>query len=48
MAVRLRERPILTGKEAKRFVEKSKKNEELMKKYAEKKIKEYNERLSNS
>lgn len=48
MAVSLRQRPVLTGKEAKLFIEKNQKNEELMKKHAEKKMKEYHERLSHS
>ncbi|MDP4097983.1 hypothetical protein OIN60_14570 [Paenibacillus sp. P96] len=46
MAVSLRERPTLQGKDAERFLAKKKKNEEFMKKYAAKKVKEYYERLS--
>ncbi|MFB5761864.1 hypothetical protein [Paenibacillus medicaginis] len=46
MVVSLRERPTLQGKDAERFLAKKKKNEEFMKKYATKKVKEYYERLS--
>jgi hypothetical protein len=46
MAVSLRERPTLQGISAERFLAKKKKNEEFMKEYAAKKVKEYYERLS--
>ncbi len=46
MAVSLRERPTLEGKDAERFISKMKKNEEFMKKHAARKIKEYHDRLS--
>ncbi|QLG38721.1 hypothetical protein HW560_11790 [Paenibacillus sp. E222] len=46
MAVSLRERPTLQGKDAERFISKMKRNEESMKKHAARKVKEYYERLS--
>lgn len=46
MAVSMRERPLLKGNDAKRFLERSKKNEEFLKRFAEKKVKEYHERLN--
>jgi hypothetical protein len=48
MAVNLRERPVLSGKDAERFLNRSRKNEEAMKKFAERKMKEYNEQSKNT
>lgn len=48
MAVSMRERPKLEGKDLERFATRSKKNEEFMKKFAAKKVKEYNDRFSKS
>ncbi|MDR6779331.1 MULTISPECIES: hypothetical protein [Paenibacillus] len=47
MAVSLRERPTLKGKDAERFLSRTKKNEEFMRNHASRKVKEYYERLSN-
>lgn len=45
MAVSMRERPKLQGKDLERFLLQSKKNEEFVKNFAAKKAKEYNERF---
>ncbi|MEW4368756.1 hypothetical protein [Paenibacillus kandeliae] len=47
MAVGIRKRPILQGKDAERFLERSQKNEEFMRQHAAKKAKEYHEKLAN-
>lgn len=46
MAVNLRERPPLTGKDAEKFIARAKKNEQFLKKYSERKTKEYHDKLS--
>lgn len=48
MAVNMRERPKLQGKDLERFLYNAKKNEEFMKNFAAKKVKEYNDRFSKS
>lgn len=47
MAVSLRERPVLSGRDAERFLERTRKNEENLKKYAAKKMSQYEERTKN-
>ncbi|MDP9675155.1 hypothetical protein J2W97_001138 [Paenibacillus jamilae] len=46
--VNIRNRPKLKGKDAERFWERSKKNEEFMKNHASKKVKEFHEQLDNN
>lgn len=46
--VNVRERPTLKGKDAERFLSRSKNNEEFMRNHASKKIKEFREQLDNN
>lgn len=45
MTASLRKRPILTGKDAERFLQRSQYNEKFMREYAKKKIKEYEDKI---
>jgi hypothetical protein len=46
MAVSLRERPRLQGRDLERFIQKANANEQSMKAYAAKKVEEYNDRYN--